>query len=166
MINKKNLWFLTLFSLILVLSIYYITMPNELLITNNGNVDLEQNLSSEVSIEESNIISALKVEDDNLALENINELKEKLTSKDITTEEKNLVFEELKSINKNTSLEETIESKIKSTYSCDSFVKIDNDQVRIVVGTTEHNVEFANNIMRLVQSEFDKKMYISVEFQA
>ena len=34
MINKKSLWFLTLFSLILVLSVYYITMPSELLITN------------------------------------------------------------------------------------------------------------------------------------
>ena len=166
MINKKNLWFLTLFSLILVLSIYYITMPNELLITNNGNVDLEENLDTEVSIEESNVISALKVEDDNLVLESINELKSKLTNNEISVEEKNLVFEELKSINKNSSLEETIESKIKSTYSYDNFVKVDNDQVRIVVGTTEHNVELANNIMRLVQSEFDKKMYISVEFQA
>ena len=36
MINKKNLWFVTLFSLILVLSVYYITMPSELLMTNNG----------------------------------------------------------------------------------------------------------------------------------
>lgn len=35
MINKKSLWFLTLFSLILVLSVYYITMPSELLLTNN-----------------------------------------------------------------------------------------------------------------------------------
>ena len=37
MINKKNLWFLTLFSLILVLSVYYITMPSELLLTNSSN---------------------------------------------------------------------------------------------------------------------------------
>ena len=73
--------------------------------------------------------------------------------------------EELKSINKTSSLEETIESKIKSTYSYDNFVKIDNDQVRIVVGTTEHNVELANNIMRLVQSNYKEKMYISVKFQ-
>lgn len=166
MINKKNLWFLTLFSLILVLSIYYITMPNELLITNNGNIDLEDNTDKEVNIEESSIISALKVEDNNLVLESINELKEKLTNKDITVEEKNQVFEELKSINKNSSLEETIESKIKSTYSFDNFVKIDNDQIRVVVGAKDHNVELANNIMRLVQSEFNKKMYISVEFQA
>ena len=166
MINKKNLWFLTLFSLILVLSIYYITMPNELLITNNGNVNLENNIDSEVSIEESNIISALKVEDDNSVLENINILKEKLTDGELAVGEKNLVFEELKKINKNSSMEETIENKIKNTYSYESFVKIDNDQIRIVVGSNEHNVELANNIMRLIQSEFDKKMYISVEFQA
>ena len=38
MINKKNLWFLTLFSLVLVLSVYYITMPSELLLTNNAYV--------------------------------------------------------------------------------------------------------------------------------
>ena len=93
-------------------------------------------------------------------------MKEKLTSKDISTEEKNLVFEELKSINKNSSLEETIESKIKATYNYDNFVKINSDQIRVVVGAKEHNVELANNIMRLVQGEFDKKMYISVEFQA
>jgi len=168
MMNKKNLWFLTLFSLILVLSIYYITMPNELLVTNNSNINLEELdevVDEKVNIEESSIISALKVEDDNLALDSINELKDKLTNMEISTEEKNLAFEELKLINKNSSLEETIESKIKSTYLYDSFVKIDNDQVRIVVGTNEHNVEIANNIMRLVQSEFDKKMYISVEFQ-
>ena len=39
MINKQNLWFLTLFSLILVLSVYYVTMPNELLLK----TDLEKN---------------------------------------------------------------------------------------------------------------------------
>ena len=39
MINKKSLWFLTLFSLILVLSIYYITMPSELLLTPSKNLD-------------------------------------------------------------------------------------------------------------------------------
>ena len=167
MIKKKNLWFLTLFSLVLVLSIYYITMPNELLITNNGNILKEENNDSKVvNVKESDVISALKVEDNNKVVNEINELKEKLTNKDISVSEKNSVFEELRTINKNSSLEETIESKIKSTYSFDNFVKVDNDQVRVVVGTNDHNVTLANNIMRLVQSEFENKMYISVEFQA
>ena len=33
MINRKSIWILTLFSLILVLSVYYITMPSEFLET-------------------------------------------------------------------------------------------------------------------------------------
>ena len=36
MINKQGLIFLTLTSLILVLSVYYVTMPNELLLTTNS----------------------------------------------------------------------------------------------------------------------------------
>ena len=39
MINKQGIWFLTLTSLALVLSVYYITMPNELLLTNNSNYE-------------------------------------------------------------------------------------------------------------------------------
>ena len=76
MINKKNLWFLTLFSLILVLSIYYVTMPNELLITNNGNVvsDDDLQVNDNVEISESSIISALKVEDNNQVLNDMNTL--------------------------------------------------------------------------------------------
>lgn len=165
MVNKKNIWFLTLFSLILVLSIYYITMPNELLITSNNKENNENLENTKVSIEETSIISSLNVEYDNKVLNDINELKEKLTSKDISNDEKNLVFEELKTINKNSSKEESIESKIKATYTYDNFVKITNDQVRVVVGTNDHDVSLANNIMRLVQSEFDQRMYISIEFQ-
>ncbi len=167
MINKKNLWFLTLFSLILVLSIYYITMPSELLITSNkGNnvVNNEEGSETKVDITESNIISALKVEEESTTKDKLNSLKEKLTSSDISTEEKNSVFEELKSINKNSSKEDKVENEIKETYKYDTFVKIDNDQVRVVVGSSDHNKTLANNIMRLVQKEFDKKMYISVEF--
>ena len=54
MINKKNLWFLTLFSLVLVLSVYYVTMPKELLTTNNGEV-IDNKVN--VDIKEANIIS-------------------------------------------------------------------------------------------------------------
>ena len=77
MINKKNLWFLTLFSLVLVLSIYYVTMPNELLLTSNGVED--GNNDKQLNVKESGIISALKVEDNNSTLKEIGALKEILT---------------------------------------------------------------------------------------
>lgn len=168
MINKKNLWFLTLFSMVLVLSVYYVTMPNELLITNNGNNEAVTSIdedNNEVSVEESDVISALNVEDDNQVLEKIDDLKKTLTDANISVEQKNKAFESLKSINQNNSTEEKLENKLKEKYDKDCFVKIDNDQVRVVIGSNEHSTELANEIMRLVQEEFDKKMYISVQFQ-
>lgn len=174
MINKKNLWFLTLFSMVLVLSIYYVTMPSELLITSNGTTDKTVIKNNEndnkqedkkVSIENSDVVSALKVEDETKVLEEINSLKKTLTDMNVDIEDKNKAFEELKSINNNNSLEEKIETILKDKYNKECFVKIDKDQVRVVMGTSEHDVNLANEIMRLVQNNFDSKMYISVQFQ-
>lgn len=162
MINKKNLWFLTLFSLVLVLSIYYVTMPNEIF-DESLKGKIKEN-SENINIEESSVISALKVEDDTNVMEKINSLKEKLTNSEISTEEKNSVFEELKLINTNSSKEETLEVKIKELCNCENFVKIDGDNIRVVLDSDDSSTGTANNIMRLVQSEFDDKMYISVKF--
>lgn len=162
MINKKNLWFLTLFSLVLVLSIYYVTMPNEIF-DDSLKGEIKDN-SDTVNIEQSSAIAALKVEDDTNVMEKINSLKEKLTNSEISTEEKNSVFEELKLINTNSSKEETLEVKIKELCNCENFVKIDGDNVRVVLDSDDSSTGTANNIMRLVQSEFDDKMYISVKF--
>lgn len=161
MINKKNLWFLTLFSLVLVLSIYYVTMPSEIFDSKLENKEIDK---STLFIEESSVISALKVEDETTVKEKMNNLKEKLTNKEVSTKEKNEAFEELKLINKNSSKEETLESKIKESCSCENFVKIDGDNIRVVLDSSDSSATTANNIMRLVQKEFDEKMYISVKF--
>jgi len=92
MINKKNLWFLTLFSLVLVLSVYYITMPTELLVTNNT----ETIDKVEMNIEEASVVEALKTEDNANTLEEINKLKETITNKEATTEDKNEAFDAIK----------------------------------------------------------------------
>ena len=54
MINKKNLWFLTLFSLVLVLSIYYVTMPNEVFDKDLSNKESE---TTSTEIKESSVVS-------------------------------------------------------------------------------------------------------------
>ena len=171
MINKKNLWFLTLFSLVLVLSIYYVSIPSELLVSSNGNIKEEvvsggKDDASNVSIEESDMISALKVEDNANTLESINKLKETLTNPTSSIEDKNKAFEELKTINNIASEEETLEQKIKDTYKLSAFVKVSGDQIRVVVDSKEHDMKLANSIMRTIQESYDKKMYISVQFNS
>lgn len=170
MIDKKNLWFLTLFSLVLVLSVYYITMPNELLTANNNvvstSLEEENTNDASVSVEESDLISALKVEDGNDVLEEIDVLKQTLTNASSTVDEKNTAYEKIKELTSISGKEEKLENALKEKYKYDSFVKIEDDQVRVVVGSKEHNTQIANEIMRLVQNEFDEKMYVSVQFQA
>ena len=161
MINKKNLWFLTLFSLVLVLSIYYVTMPNEIF---DKELENKANDNTVVNTDESTLVAALKVEDDTEVMNQINKLKEKLTDNSITTEEKNTVFEELKLLNNRASKEETLEVKIKEVCNCENFVKIDGDNVRVILDSSDNSVSTANKIMRLVQNEFDDKMYISVKY--
>ncbi len=171
MMNRKNLWFLTLFSLVLVLSIYYITMPNDLLAasTSSKSTVSKANVTdtkAKVSKTESDAITALKVEDEAKTKDTLSELQKKITNKDSSTEDKNKAYEEIKNINNNSGVEENIEKKINSQYNCEAFTKIDDSNVKVVVDKCENSKTLANNIMRLVQEQFSDKMYISVKFSS
>ena len=171
MINKKNLWFLTLFSLILVLSVYYITMPSELLITtNNDYISQEVSNNDEqaepvVNVEESNILTALRIEAEEQVSSEIEELQAILVNADASPEEKNLAYEKIKNINNIRTEEEKLETQIKETFNLKSFVKINGDQIRVVISSDKHDSELANNIIRKIQENYEQNKYISVKFQ-
>ena len=142
MINKKSLWFLTLFSLILVLSIYYITMPSELLLTTNkNNITIGEKEDKEVNIdvEESNLLVALRVEADEEMSKEIEDLKLILTNSESSVDDKNKAYEKIKKLNDNRGEEEKLESQIKENYKLDSFVKINNNQIHVTVNSSEHS---------------------------
>jgi len=169
MINKKSIWFLTLFSLILVLSVYYITMPNDLLLTNiTSTEDEEEDADSDevvAEVSESTVLVALRVSAEEEYLEEMESLKNILNDKATSIEEKNNAFEQIKNLNSTKGEQEEIETKIEAEYDLKSFVKIDGDQVRVVIDSDKHDTALANDIMRLVQSDYKNKMYISVKFQ-
>lgn len=162
--NKQNLWFITLFSIILILSIYYISMPSNILEeytnTKNDNSDTTVN-----EITPSTSLVALRVASDEELLNNINNLQNTITDKEKTVAEKNNAYEELMTLNENKGLEENIESKLKEKFEYDSFVKINKDQINIVISSTKHDKLIANNIIKEVQSMFDTKKYITIKFQ-
>ena len=57
MINKNNLWFLTLFSLILILGVYYVTLPSDVL----DKIKIKDKVEEPVVKEEENPLTALRV---------------------------------------------------------------------------------------------------------
>lgn len=165
MINKQKFWFLTLFSLILVLSVYYITMPSELLTTSNTTSKKVKEENSNVTVTETDVLTVLQVEADEERAALAAEYNEVLTNKESSTEEKNNAYDGLKQIDDLKSKEEELKKKIKEKLSLNSFVKINGNSISVIVKKENHDYSLANNIMRLVQEEFDSKMYISVKFQ-
>lgn len=170
MINKQSLWFLTLFSLILVLSVYYITMPNELLLTNKSNYLESEKTSGEqndtkVTINESELLVAMRVNLEEERSQTIADLRTTLTNEEATSEEKNNAYEQIKYITDLKGQEEAIEDKLKKEFSLECFVKIDNNEIKVVAVKDKHDTTLANNIMKSVQAEFKNKVYVTVKFE-
>ncbi len=163
MIKKQNLWFLTLFSLILVLGVYYITMPNEIFVTNNNPDENLTNVSIEVNDNE--YLTALRVELEDERQEKKVNLEKILNSSETSSEEKNNAYLELKQLNELKGQEEAIEKKIKVNYNLDAFAKVNNDNITIIVIKKEHDVKLANDIMKLIQKSYEEKKVISIKFE-
>lgn len=171
MINKQNLWFLTLFSLVLVLGVYYVTMPNEMLLaegttkTSAKEKKTTTNNNAVVTSEDVSSLEAMRVSLEEERMDLVTTLKEQLTNDKITTEEKNNAYEQLKYLNALQGKEETLEKKIKENLKLDCFVKIDNSNIEAVCISSKHDAALANTIMRSLQEEYQEKMYITVKFQ-
>lgn len=163
MLNKQNIWFMILFSLILVLGIYYVTIPNDVL----EKVNIESavdDVKVEKVIEESPL-NALRVNKEISRQEKIDSLESSLTNESLSTEEKNNTYEMLKLLNEVQGKEENYEKKLKKEFGLDCYTKIDNSDITVICISKEHDASLANNIMRLVQKEYNSKMNITVKFQ-
>ena len=164
MIKKQNLWFLTLFSLILILGVYYVTMPNDLL----KKIEIKTEKEDEAvvkEIKEESVLTAMRVNLEEERQDAITVLQEQLTDDKLSTEEKNNVYEQLKYLNEIQGKEEKIEKSIKKELKLDCFVKQDKSNVEVICVSNEHDATIANNIMRLVQSNYENKINTTVKFQ-
>lgn len=160
--NRQNLWFVTLFSLILILGVYYITLPSDIFSKSalenvNKNVD--------VVVTENDKLVALRVERDEEISSVMSELQDKITSPSSSTEVKNTAFEELQILNLAKGKETYLEDKILNNFKIKSFVEINNDNIKITIASSEHNTKLANDIMRSVQEEFKDKKNITIKFE-
>ena len=164
MINKQKIWFLTLFSIILVLSVYYIAIPKESLTSLNKKTSTTSD-ETKVSVNEDDALAALRIEDDEDVLAQMEKLQDTLLDKDKSVDEKNNAYEELQSINLNKGKEDALESLILKAYNLKSFIKIKEDQINVTISSKDSSYEKANNIIRTIQKEYKEKKYITVKYQ-
>lgn len=161
MINKQGLWFLTLFSIILVLSVYYIAMPNNTLATLKENTEDKEILN----IKERDSLASLRVTSDEEIESTMNDLQSILLNDKATLEEKNNAYEKIQNINLNKGKEESIEKLITDNFKLQSFVKIDKDNIKVTISKKDLDIKLANQIIRKIQEQYSNKMYITIKFQ-
>ncbi|MDD7629736.1 MAG: SpoIIIAH-like family protein [bacterium] len=161
MINKQKLWFLTLFSLILVLSVYYVTMPSNLLSVS----DIKEDTTPTINMEDTNILDVLKEENNERVAKEIESLRKIVVDVETNIDDKNIAYEKIQKLEENKGKEEKIVSLIKEKLGFDTYVEIKNAKVNVVVSNKEHSYKIANDIIKLVSSSFDSDKSVTVKFQ-
>ena len=161
MINKQKLWFLTLFSLILVLSVYYVTMPSNLLSVS----DIKEDTTHTINMEDTNILDVLKEENNERVAKEIESLRKIVVDVETNIDDKNIAYEKIQKLEENKGKEEKIVSLIKEKLGFDTYVEIKNAKVNVVVSNKEHSYKIANDIIKLVSSSFDSDKSVTVKFQ-
>jgi len=162
MINKQSLWFTMLFSIILVLSIFYVSMGEDN-VKEFVNEDVGTDDSSLVISESTELVS-LRISSDEEVQNTMNELKNTLLSDVATIEEKNDAYNELLVLSNIKGEEEKLEGILSKEFKVDSFVKISSNGITVVVDADKDSYEDANKIIRRIQEEYEDEKYITVKF--
>ena len=162
MINKQNLWVITLFSLIVVLSIYYINLPEQ---SSLSMVSTTANLSDVIEINEADVLIALKVEEEEKLLGEIETAQHLLLDESSSIEQRNNAYQTIQNVNTKKSQMQKIEKLLKDKYKLDACVKINDNTIGIIISGNDLGVDMVNKIINDVQSLYVETKYITVKFQ-
>lgn len=189
LLKKQTVWLLTMLSLVVVLSVYYITSPeqknsNELTAVQQKAKDQmdqkettsKSNASTKTEAkDEKTIISQVAGDDEFEALrikleDERSQMKEDLTavlaSTDLPADERSKAMDQMNELNKTAQKEEILETLIKTMGYEDALVRADGSQVRVTVKSKKKpSATAANDIIQQVKKEIGDTNYVAVEFQ-
>ncbi|CDO01928.1 stage III sporulation protein AH [Oceanobacillus picturae] len=188
MLKKQTVWLLTMLSLMIVLSVYYMTSPDseDLAYLNNGQDDSEEAASTDPTEDEGEADGNLdETEVDSISNLGENELfttirmeltdqrsktKDRLTdvvaSSSSSPEEKDEALKEIDVIEEVETKETILEGSIaESGEYPDVLVRSEDDKVHVHVRAEELSPTEANNIMQMVRDEFDRDVVVDVNYQ-
>ncbi|HZG60464.1 MAG TPA: SpoIIIAH-like family protein [Anoxybacillus sp.] len=186
MLKKQTVWLLTMLSLVVVLSVYYVTTPegtNENVAFVNQQKEetkekaTETNSEEKVTVEETEdgkVTSGIASDDLFTALrlqieDERNKLREDLNaivaSAEATAEEKSKALDKIQKLADISEKEAVLETLIKSKGYEEVLVRVEDEEVRVTVKAKELSKQAANEIIQLVEKEISEAQNVAVEFQ-
>jgi stage III sporulation protein AH len=192
LLKKQTVWLLTMLSLVIVLSVYYITSPTQQA-ADMANVDESSPAQGEESSTETSkgedaagkgeetaaegdvdivteaagdeVFETLRMEFMDQRSQSREDLETQIASADISIEEKNEAIEQMDQLKELATTETVLETMIKTMGYEDALVRADGEQVRVTVKAKEHSAAEANKIIRLVTDEIGSMQKVAVQFQ-
>ncbi|MCP3738532.1 SpoIIIAH-like family protein [Rossellomorea sp. BNER] len=186
LLKKQTVWLLTMLSLVIVLSVYYITSPAQQG-TDTAAVEEEKDTGKQeeaakgeegketMSESEMDIVTgaagdeefeAMRLEVKDERSKAREQLEVKLSSTDLSPEERNKAYEEMETLQELATTEVALETMIKTLGYEDALVMADADKVKVTVKAEKHDAASANKIIQLVKSEIGQLKHVAVNFQA
>ncbi|ULT55605.1 SpoIIIAH-like family protein [Neobacillus drentensis] len=181
LLKKQTVWLLTMLSLVVVLSVYYITSPeqksNDLAAVQQKAKDQNLGKSSTGTKEkvDKTVVSSvagdsafeeLRMKLEDLRSQKQEELTSELASTDLSPDEKSKVKDQMDKLNQVAQSEELLETFIKTMGYEDVLVRADGPKVIVTVKAKKKpSVSDANKIMLEVKKEIDETNYVAVEYQ-
>ena len=151
--NRQAITFLTLFSLILVLSIYYILLPPE----NTANqVSLNDKEVSQIEMMQKNLD---KEREDLISKNNAIIASGKSNSDEIAS-----ALASISEAKETAALEKKITDIINNAGFKNAFVEVENKTIKVVVDKKNGKETDANNIIKAVMEKTNNEYQVEVKF--
>lgn len=160
--NKQALTFLSLFSLILMLSIYYILLPPmETTIPVNSSETVEQ-----TTVDETVDFNALQSELDDRYSSQVAGYNAIIASSESTIDQISQALENIDMINVNKELEKNLTEQIKQLGYNDAFVEVDNKVIKVTIKKDKGEASEATAIMNAIYNATNNSYLVEVKFIA
>ncbi|OZM57629.1 hypothetical protein CIB95_04460 [Lottiidibacillus patelloidae] len=169
-LKKQTVWLLTMLSLIIVLSVFYISSPEPM----NYSGDVNENGENATNNEnDGTVISDMTRDDTFIALEMAREEKRSkmeadymavIVSADVTAEAKSEAYAKLQELNELAANEGMLEELIRIQGYDDVIVTTTGNRANILVKASEHTKKDAAAIMLLGMEQLGEDMTVMVEF--
>jgi stage III sporulation protein AH len=179
LLKKQTVWLLTMLSLVVVLSVYYITSPeqktNDLAAVQQKASDQNQGKTKTEAKDDKTIVSTvagdvafeelrLKLDDHRSQLNE--DLTNELATTNLPADQRSKVKDQMNKLNQTAQQEEILETLIKTQGYEDALVRADGEKVRVTVKSKKKlSAADANKIILEVKKEIGETNFVLVEFQ-
>lgn len=172
-IKKRSVWFLTLISLVAVVTVFYLSdRPSPfdgIALFSNDTLDgvelVETSSSNEESfMSSSNAFEEMRMEVQEKRSQLRTQLETKVGSNEFTAEQKDEAFNGIEELVKIDSTEAMLELIIKSLGYDDALVRIEENDVLIDVVANEQSTKKASDIIYAVKREWPQAYNVEVKF--